>query len=170
MGKMIEHMGDIPWGEMKHEESTEGRFGKWIEPVFFKDLPAKKENLNPERSSAIQNKIDGCRREKEVERELKEKYPERDGYQVLRERVLCDENGNPVIDKETGEKRRIDFVVVKDGKVVAMVEVTSKTAPKLDQMKKEYRIRDNGGNYVKDTNGNICRIPNNVETKVERRD
>lgn len=83
---------------------------------------------------------------------------------------MCDKEGNPVIDEKTGQKRRIDFVVIKDGKVVDMVEVTSKTAPKQDQLAKEYRIRDNGGNYIKDYNGNICRIPGNVETRVERRD
>lgn len=165
MEKLVEHMDDALW-----KKGHEGTLGKMTEPLFFKDLPAKKENLNPEKSSAIQNKIDGCRREKEVERELKEKYPEKDGYQVLGERELCDKDGNPVTDEQTGEKRRIDFVVVKDGKVVDMVEVTSKTAPKLDQLAKEYRIRDNGGNYVKDSDGNIYRIPNNVETKVERRD
>lgn len=34
----------------------------------------------------------------------------------------------------------------------------------------ESRIRDNGGNYIKDENGNIVRIPNNVQTKIDRRD
>lgn len=123
-----------------------------------------------EKSTAKQNKEDGCRREREVQDELKSKYPENEGYQILRERELCDKDGNPVIDKETGAKRRVDFVVVKDGKVVDMIEVTSKTAPKKEQLAKEYRIRTNGGNYVKDTQGNIYKIPDNVETRVERRD
>ena len=133
----------------------------------------KENNVNSqdvnEIHNAVQNKIDGCRRENEVHDELKEKYPEDEGYKILSERELCDRDGNPVRDEKTGEKRRIDFVVVKDGKVVDMVEVTSKTAPKRDQLAKEYRIRDNGGNYIKDADGNVIRIPNNVETRVERR-
>lgn len=120
--------------------------------------------------SVVRNKLDGCRRENEVYEELKEKYPESEGYEILPERELCDAEGNAVIDEKTGEKRRIDFVVVKDGKVVDMIEVTSKTAPKLDQTIKEYRIRDNGGNYIKDANGNLYKIPDNVLTRIERRD
>ena len=50
----------------------------------------------------------------------------------------------------TGEARRVDFVVKgKDGKGTA-VEVTSKTAPKTDQLRKEGRIRNQGGTYVRD--------------------
>lgn len=94
----------------------------------------------------------------------------KEGYKVCRERELCDRDGNAVVDEQTGQKRRIDIVVVKNGKVVDMVEVTSKTAPKQEQLQKEYRIRSIGGNYIKDDNGNVCRIPNNVETRVDRRE
>lgn len=135
-----------------------------------KENEADKSNDVREKSTAKQNKEDGCRREKEVQKELNNKYPESKGYEILRERELCDKDGNPVVDKETGTKRRIDFVVIKDGKVVDMIEVTSKTAAKREQLAKEYRIRTAGGNYVKDSQGNIYRIPDNVETRVERRD
>lgn len=135
-----------------------------------KENEADKSNDVREKTTAKQNKEDGCRREKEVQKELNNKYPESKGYEILRERELCDKDGNPVVDKETGTKRRIDFVVIKDGKVVDMIEVTSKTAAKREQLAKEYRIRTAGGNYVKDSQGNIYRIPDNVETRVERRD
>lgn len=156
------------------KSKTEGISGKDVKPSFFdkldKILDKVEKDMEKELPNVVQNKLDGCRRENEVAKDLEKQYPEKEGYQVLRERVLCDKDGNPVIDEKTGQKRRIDFVVVKDGKVVDMVEVTSKTAPKQEQLAKEYRIRDNGGNYIKDYDGNTCRIPGNVETRVERRE
>lgn len=141
-----------------------------ILPRFsLKDIGRKLDKLDSDIPNVVQNKLDGCRREEQVGRELKKMYPERKGYTVLRERELCDRDGNPVKDSatETGQKRRIDFVVVKDGKVVDMVEVTSETAPKRNQLQKEYRIRSMGGNYVK-YDGKIYHIPDNVETRVRR--
>lgn len=118
----------------------------------------------------IQNKLDGCAREEIVGDELRKKYPPELGYTVLREVYLRDEIGRIVVDPETGTKRRVDFVVVKDGNVIEMIEVTSKTAPKDAQMAKENRIRNAGGNYIKDHNNNLIRIPDNVKTKIDRRD
>ena len=139
-----------------------------ILPRFsLKDIGRKLDKLDSDKPNVVQNKLDGCRREEQVGRELKKMYPERKGYTVLRERELCDRDGNPVKDSETGQKRRIDFVVVKDEKVVDMVEVTSETAPKRNQLQKEYRIRSVGGNYVQ-YEGRIYRIPDNVETRVRR--
>jgi hypothetical protein len=69
----------------------------------------------------------------------------------------------------SGEARRIDFVVAKDGKVVDSIEVTSKTVDKTDQMDKEQHIREAGGNYIKDSNGNLVEIPPDVQTRIERR-
>lgn len=125
---------------------------------------------NPEKGKPIQNKIDGLQREAEVRNELEEKYPAEEGYEIISEAYLRDADGNIVKDPETGKARRIDFVVVKDGKVVASIEVTSKTADKSDQLAKESRIRDNGGNYVRDNNGNLVKIPSDVQTQVDRRD
>ncbi len=117
-----------------------------------------------------QNKEDGSRREKEVYDELEKKYPESEGYQILQERYLLDKDGNIVKDRD-GCGRRVDFVVVQDGKVVDMVEVTSLDATKNSQMRKEYEIRENGGNYIKDPNsGELYRIPNNINTRIERRE
>lgn len=119
----------------------------------------------------IQNKKEGCRREEEVEKELEDRYPESEGYKVIREVYLRDKDGKRVVDPETGEMRRIDFVVVKDGKVVDSIEVTSKTAPKEEQSAKEERIRENGGNYIKDPDtGELIQIPDSVHTRIERRE
>lgn len=134
-------------------------------PIDFSRQDEPKEKGEP-----IQNKVDGLRREEEVANELQEKYPEEEGYEIISEGYLRDEEGKIVKDPVTGEARRIDFVVVKDGKVVDSIEVTSRTADKTDQMTKENRIRENGGNYVKDSKGNLVEIPRDVRTRIERRD
>lgn len=129
-----------------------------------------KEEQEVEKKEPIQNKLDGIRREQEVDKELEKKYPPEQGYSILSEKWLLDKDGNIVKDPETGKARRIDFVVVKDGKVVDSVEVTSKTADKTEQTQKEERIRANGGTYIRDNDGNIIKIPENVKTRIERRD
>ncbi len=118
----------------------------------------------------IQNKLDGCAREEKVGDELRKKYPSELGYTVLREVYLRDESGRIAVDPVTGTKRRVDFVIVKDGRVIEMVEVTSKTAPKYAQMAKENRIRNSGGNYIKDYDNNLIRISDSVKTRIDRRD
>ena len=130
----------------------------------------KSETDNPEKNAPIQNKLDGLEREKEVAEELQKKYPPEEGYEIIPEAYLRDKNGNIVRDPETGEARRVDFVVVKDGKVVDSVEVTSKTADKTEQSAKENRIRDAGGNYVRDSAGNLVEVPADVQTRIERRE
>lgn len=129
----------------------------------------KDNNDVKEEAQVVKNKRDGCERENKVEEELKEKYPESEGYQIVKEAYLRDENGNFVIDPVTGKRRRIDFIVVKDGKVVDSLEVTSMTAPKEEQLAKEDRIREQGGNYIYDNNGNLVEFPEEIRTHVERR-
>ena len=119
---------------------------------------------------AIKNKLDGLAREQEVAQELEKQYPPEKGYQIVSEAYLRDKDGNIVKDPVTGQARRIDFVVVKDGKVVDSIEVTSKTADKTEQIAKEDRIRDAGGNYIRDNNGNLVQVPATIRTRVERRD
>lgn len=141
-----------------------------LEAVALVDEASEQEVVSEDVKEPIKNKQDGLRREKEVEEELEEKYPAEEGYQIVSEAYLRDKDGNIVKDEVTGEKRRVDFVVVKDGKVVDSVEVTSKTADKTEQIAKEERIRANGGNYVRDNDGNLVEIPPNVHTHIERRD
>ena len=138
------------------------------------DWAIEKDELNASENDEVkipsQNKLDGLARETEVEIELEEKYPEEEGYTIESEVYLRDKDGNIVKDPETGEARRIDFVVIKDGKVVDSIEVTSQTADKTEQTAKENRIRENGGNYIKDKDGNLIEIPADVQTRIERRD
>ena len=77
--------------------------------------------------------------------------------------------GNIVRDPISGEARRIDFVVVKDGAVVDSIEVTSETADKTWQTAKEERIREAGGIYVKTSDGNLAKYPDDLYTTIERR-
>ncbi len=136
------------------------------------EVNSEKDNGNEisEINKPIQNKIDGLAREKEVSEELEKKYPLEEGYEIASEAYLRDADGKIVRDPETGEARRIDFVVIKDEKVIDSIEVTSKTADKTVQSAKEERIRDAGGNYVRDNNGNLVKIPFSVQTRIERRD
>jgi len=128
-----------------------------------------------EKPQIVQNKEDGCRREEEAIDALKEQYPEEDGYRILRERDLVDSSGMPVKDPAPGdgkhaEGRRIDIVVVdREGKVVDSIEVTSKTAPKDDQMAKEQRIRESGGTFVRDPDTGDLYDISQTPTRVERR-
>ncbi|MDR0363513.1 MAG: hypothetical protein LBH92_00595, partial [Bacteroidales bacterium] len=110
----------------------------------LRNLHSKPDASDSPSTYLIRNKEDGNRREAEVDDELKNKYPESEGYTIEKEVYLRDKDGNIVRDPVTGEARRIDFVVIKDGKVVDSIEVTSKTAPKDEQTAKENRIRENG--------------------------
>lgn len=132
------------------------------------DSPHKLEDLEIIKSP-IKNKIEGMRREREIENELKEKYPEFEGYKIESEVYLRDGKGEIAKDPETREARRVDFVVTKDGKAIDSIEVTSETADKREQSAKEDRIRENGGNYIKDSQGNLIRILDSIRTRIERR-
>ncbi len=117
----------------------------------------------------LPNKEEGLRRESEAESELIKKYPESEGYEIISEAYLRDSDGSIVKDPETGEARRIDFVVVKDGVVVDSIEVTSETADKTAQTAKENRIREAGGNYVRTSDGSLAQYPSDLQTTIERR-
>jgi hypothetical protein len=152
--------GEVPW---KSEDGI--KLPLKVEPSALTEASDVSEKNRP-----IKNKEDGLKREADVEKELKEQYPESEGHTIESEVYLRDKDGEIVRDPVTGEARRIDFVVIKDGKVVDSVEVTSKTASKEEQSAKEQRIRESGGNYIIDSNGNLIEIPSEVKTRIERRD
>lgn len=152
----VTRFADSPLGKMTEGKTFDKPISEYDKPLGYLQI--------------VENKRDGTKREEDVGAELKEKYPESEGCQVIREAYLRDKDGNIVKDPETGEARRIDFVVVKDGKVVESVEVTSQTAPKDEQCAKEARIRENGGNYIKLPDGSLAEFPKDITTKIERRD
>jgi hypothetical protein len=154
-------LADSPLGK-----SVEGK--TFDKPMSEYDEPIGK--FDPRENTPINNKLEGTRRENEVGKELEEKYPEDKGYTIIPEALLRDKDGKPVKDPEIGGARRIDFVVLdKDGKVVDSIEVTSITANKTDQSAKESRIRNSGGNYIKTDDGKLAEIPQNIQTRIERR-
>ena len=79
---------------------------------------------------SIKNKLDGLAREKEVAEELDRKYPPEEGYQIVPQVYLRSREGDIIKDPVTGEARRVDFMVVKDGQVGDSKEVTSNNAAK----------------------------------------
>lgn len=115
------------------------------------------------------NRENGASREELAHQQLQREFPEAEGYKIEREQYLRDENGSIVKDPETAEARRIDFVVTIDGQVVKSVEVTSETAPKQAQLAKEVRIRDEGGNFVKERDtGQLSKMPSDAQTETWR--
>ena len=88
------------------------------------------------RANRVQSKLEGFFRGASVQRELD----------------LRDAEGNIVKDPITGEGRRLDHVVIKDGKALAVVESTSEGSSKSSQESKEMRIRGAGGTFVRDRN------------------
>ena len=67
-----------------------------------------------------------------------------------------------------GTERRIDFIILDDkGNAIKSYEVTSKTADKTRQSRKENAIRSSGGTFVKDKNGNLVDV-SQVSTQIIR--
>ena len=159
--------------EIKETVSTLADLSKGYETLsnreLNKSLDIFSRSLDNFQEGILPNKEEGLRREAEVEEELEKKYPESDGYEIVSEAYLRDSEGKIVRDPETGEARRIDFVVVKDGKVVDSIEVTSETADKTGQTAKEERIREAGGNYIRTSDGSLAKYPDDLHTTIERR-
>ncbi|MCG8711053.1 RHS repeat-associated core domain-containing protein [Brenneria sp. 4F2] len=105
--------------------------------------------VDPLGLACIPNKKAGMAREKRAQEILERRYGKEN---VLSERYLRDFTGRSVKDPLTGERRRIDFVVKGQDGQWRPVEVTSRTAPKGPQIRKEERIRDAGGIFVKNKN------------------
>lgn len=147
---------------------------KAIENSSLESLKAQNEliaeKINVEKIAQIEkNRADGTNREDLAYKELQREFPEDGGYKVEREQYLRDKEGNIVKDSETGEARRIDFIVSKDEKVVKSIEVTSEIASKDAQIAKEDRIRDTGGDFIKDRDtGQLIEIAKDIKTEVRR--
>lgn len=93
------------------------------------------------------NQLAGAGREALVRIELAAQYP---GAAIQNEVYLRTATGARAIDPLTGTARRIDSVVIENGRVLDSVEVTSMTAVKRTQILKEMSIRNNGGTFIRD--------------------
>ena len=131
---------------------------------------AKINSIKEARINQIElNRENGSLREEKALVDLKNEFPESEGFNIHQEAYLRDKNGNIIKDEVSGEARRIDFMVEKDGNVVKSIEVTSESAPKELQIAKEERIRQNGGNYILDRDsGRLIEFPKNIKTEIWR--
>lgn len=112
------------------------------------------------------NQLAGSGREALARAELEALHP---GASIQNEVYLRSANGKRAIDPFTGEARRIDSVVLQNGRALDSVEVTSQTANKAAQIAKENRIRNNGGTFVRDrATGNLIDI-SQVPTRIVRK-
>lgn len=105
--------------------------------------------IDPWGCACIKNKEESLVREARAKTRLERRYGKSN---VLSERYLRDAKGKSVKDPLTGERRRVDFVVKKPDGKWHPVEVTSPKAPKSVQLDKEVRIRDAGGEFVRNPN------------------
>ncbi len=95
------------------------------------------------------NAADGMRREATAVQAIAADNP---SALVNTQTYLRDSSGNIAKDPVTGQGRRIDIAVAKNGSADTY-EVTSSTATKAAQQQKEDRILQNGGTYVRDGRG-----------------
>lgn len=150
-------------------ESMETIENSSLESVIAQNEMAA-EKINAEKIEQLEkNRENGANREELAYKNLQQEFPEEEDYKIEREQDLRDKDGNIVKDSETGKGRRIDFIVYKDGEVIKSIEVTSETAPKDAQIAKEDRIRDEGGNFIKDRDsGQLVEIHKDTKTEVRR--
>ncbi len=151
---------DFKWGAIVG--SATAGFGQTIKLV--------KQTSNAEKitSLVVKNKRAGVAREEKVLKRLLKKYKTKNGYEVVREAIIRDAQGNPIIDSVTNQARRIDFVVTNGNKVVDSIEVTSRTASKVAQVAKEERIRKAGNVFIKNSKGSLIELPKDAVTRIVR--
>ena len=141
-----------------------------IEAVAARNEAKLGERIAEANHIVVANHIAGVAREATVRGELAREYPAEAGYHIEPECYLRNKEGRIVLDPQTGEARRIDYAVIKDGEVVRSVEVTSETADKTAQMAKETRIREAGGDFIQDRRtGKLVPVPSGVTTEIVRR-
>jgi hypothetical protein len=130
--------------------------------------PNKAESSSTKQEAAInERQREGARRERETQADLEREHPD---ASVQREQLLRDASGKKVKDPLTETGRRVDHVVIKEREVARSVETTSPTADKAAQIAKEKRVREAGGNFVRDRRtGELVPVPEGVKTEVVRR-
>jgi hypothetical protein len=123
----------------------------------------------PLQERAVTNHEIGHKREKLAEKLLKALFPKSENYQVYGEQYLRDRHGVIALHQESGQSRRIDFLVLKGKEIVQSVEVTGEKVSKAAQLEKEMDIRKHGGRYVlHPESGELIRWPAGLKTRVIR--
>jgi len=96
--------------------------------------------------NVTRNARDGARREAKVTARLRSQNP---NAKVQTQRALRTEDGKLAKDPVTGKGRVVDQAVIKDGRA-STVETTSQTANKTEQLRREDRILEDGGTFIRD--------------------
>jgi len=139
-----------------------GEEGSPAEETAVEDAAAK-----AERAAQIlkKNVETGAQRAAKTAEELAAENP---GKVVQQERTLRDANGNKVVDPVTGEARRVDHAVIdRDANSAKTYETTGDNVDKRLQIRKEERIRKEGGTFVRDK-GTGKLIPTEGVSEVRR--
>lgn len=92
------------------------------------------------------------------------------GASVQNQQYLRTADGKIAKDPVSQTGRRVDHVVIKDGKATDVVETTSQNANKLSQERKEGRIRETGGTFIRDRNTKELIDLKDSPTRTSRRD
>jgi hypothetical protein len=130
-------------------------FSVWVHNSNYPDAPSK-----------IPNKVSGDAREAAELADLKAANA---NASIQRERYLRTADGKKAVDPLTGEGRRIDFAVVEEGVATELVETTSLTANKAEQIAKEARIGATGGTFIRDQSTKVLIDVTDVPARISRR-
>ena len=125
---------------------------------------AKQEALRARRAAKLKDNVrEGLRREEQVAGELGALNP---NASIQGQQYLRDATGRIAKDPVTGQARRLDHVVIREGAPMAsdVVETTSagaaRSSRKRAQLAKETRIRESGGRFVRDREtGGLVEVP-----------
>lgn len=91
---------------------------------------------------------EGAQREVKTAAELAAENP---GKSVQGQRMLRDAEGKKVLDPVTGTGRRVDHAVIdREANTAKTYETTGQNVNKTQQIRKEERIREAGGTYIRD--------------------
>lgn len=110
----------------------------------------------------IRVKLEGDRRERRAFSILKQEYPKREGYSIQRQVHVRNSRGFIIGSGPSGRRggRILDFVVVKNDKVVKVIEATSKTADKSGQLGWEAAKQMKRTGYVRNRiSGRVMKLP-----------
>ncbi|MCR6720414.1 MAG: hypothetical protein NVV59_08980 [Chitinophagaceae bacterium] len=141
-----------------------------LERITKFSLLIKKSSEAPKSNQANNMNINRSTGTSRQQAELAQLRNDNPNASIQAERYLRDKNGKILKDPLTGEARRIDFAVIKDNKVIELVETTSLNANKTFQSQKEARIREAGGTYIRDRNTRKLIDVSNIETRISRRE
>jgi hypothetical protein len=110
----------------------------------------------------------GARREATALADIRAKHPP--NAEILPQRTLRGADGRRLVDATTETGRRTDYVVLEDGKVVAIYEVTGTNVIKDAQTEKTKRLIEAGAFIRRPGETTLIEIPNTLVEKVLRYD